>query len=142
MPGQPGDKETTPLKAAAAPKSFLSSNQSSFKEKIRRRGKKEKKRQSVFAGDSIGSHGHAIKSKKDINVQSLTYVADESDVWRAHGAIEHFMLRGEFWNHGKFKTIQTYYWIIMTGIVQAIIAYGTNLSSKVFIDVSDYKSQM
>ena len=140
MPGQPGDTETTPLKAAAAPKSILN-KQSSFKNKIRRRGKKEKKRKSVFAGDSYGSHGHAIKSKKDINVQSLTYVADESDVWRAHWAIEHFMLRGEFWNHGKFKTIQTYYWIIMTGIVQAIIAYGTNLSSKVFIDVSDNKSR-
>ena len=108
---------------------------------LRRRNKKDRQqqkptRQSVFRNASYGSHGHKKSSKKNVNVQSLTYVADESDVWRAHWAIEHYMLRGEFWNHGKFKTIQAYYWIVMTGIMQACIAYAVNMSSKVFIEVS------
>ena len=109
---------------------------------LRRRNKKDRQqqqptRQSVFRNASYGSHGHKKSSKKNVNVQSLTYVADESDVWRAHWAIEHYMLRGEFWNHGKFKTIQAYYWIVMTGIMQACIAYAVNMSSKVFIEVSN-----
>ena len=107
----------------------------------RRRNKKDRQqkptRQSVFRNASYGSHGHKKSSKKNVNVQSLTYVADESDVWRAHWAIEHYMLRGEFWNHGKFKTIQAYYWIVMTGVMQACIAYAVNMSSKVFIEVSN-----
>jgi hypothetical protein len=104
----------------------------------RRRNKKDKQpsRQSVFRNASYGSHGHVKASKKNVNVQSLTYVADESDVWRAHWAMEHYMLRGEFWNHGKFKTIQAYFWIVMTGVMQACVAYAVNMSSKVFIEVS------
>jgi hypothetical protein len=105
---------------------------------LRRRNKKDRRptRQSVFRNASYGGHGHEKSSKKNVNVQSLTYVADESDVWRAHWAIEHYMLRGEFWNHGKSKTIQAYFWIVMTGIMQACIAYAVNMSSKVFIEVS------
>lgn len=106
----------------------ISSSASSLKDRV------QKFKKSVVAGDSYGSHGHDMKAKKNANAQSLTYMADESDVWRAQGAIEHFVMRGRFWNHGKFKTIQTYYWIVMTGIVQAVIAYCTNFSSKIFID--------
>lgn len=87
-------------------------------------------------GDSYGWSGHHRIEKKNVNFQSITYVDDESDVWRAHWGMEHFLYRGRFWNHGKFKTIQTYFWIVMTGILQAAIAYGTNLSSKAFIEVS------
>jgi hypothetical protein len=138
------NQETTPLRDADAAAASLKGSyrgNSSVRQRSRRRGSKKEKfrkqhRKSVVRGDSYGSHGHEIKAKKNVNVQSLTYMADESDVWRAHWAVEHFMLRGRFWNHGKFKTIQTYYWIVMTGIVQAVIAYTTNLSSKAFIDVS------
>ena len=128
MGGNNKDDETTPFNTA--PGGILK------RESLRKRPNAKKARKSVYSGDSYGSHGAAIKAKKDINVQSLTYVADESDVWRAHWTIEHFMLRGRFWNHAKFKTLQTYYWIAMTGIVQAIIAYGTNITSKTFIEVS------
>jgi len=127
MGGHSKDKETMPLKAAPGgiPK----------RETLRQRLNANNSRKSVYSCDSYGSHGAAIKAKKDVNVQSLTYVADESDVWRAHWTVEHFLLRGRFWNHAKFKTLQTYYWIAMTGIVQAIIAYGTNITSKTFIEM-------
>lgn len=93
-----------------------------------------KARQSTFRNASYGSHGNALTQKKNVNVESLTYVANESDVWRAHWAIEHYMLRGEFWNHGKRETIQHYYWIVMTGIIQACIAFATNVTSKTVIE--------
>ena len=86
--------------------------------------------------DSYGHHGHELKARKNINFQSLTYTPDESDVWRAHWALEHMKMRGRFWNHGKFNTIQTYFWIVMTGILQAVVAYVANFSSRVFIEVS------
>mmetsp|Transcript_40425 Transcript_40425/g.43872 ORF Transcript_40425/g.43872 Transcript_40425/m.43872 type:complete len:804 (-) Transcript_40425:190-2601(-) len=104
---------------------------------VQRRNKKDKEiktRQSVFTNASYGSHGHDKILKKNVNVQSLTYVCDESDVWRAHSTIEHHMLRGEVWNSRKFKTIQEYFWIVMTGVMQACIAYATNMSSKIFIE--------
>ena len=141
------NQETSSLRDAAASEGRYRSNPSIKKRTLRRGSKKEKirkqqNRSSVRAGDSYGSHGHEIKAKKNINVQSLTYMADESDVWRAHWAFEHFMLRGRFWNHRKFKTIKTYYWIVMTGIVQAVIAYTTNISSKAFIDVSGNETKI
>ena len=139
------NEETTPLRPADAAFASLkgSSQGVSSSSSLRQRnvGKSSRRRflkprKSVVAGDSYGWHGHAKKKKKNVNFQSLTYQADESDVWRAHWAVEHYVMRGRFWNHGKFKTIQTYFWIVMTGILQAVIAYSTNLSSKVFIDVS------
>mmetsp|Transcript_16300 Transcript_16300/g.37377 ORF Transcript_16300/g.37377 Transcript_16300/m.37377 type:complete len:802 (-) Transcript_16300:255-2660(-) len=134
MQGQNGvsNGETTPLNAPSVRRrSKLSFSRTASD----RWGKKKSRRSSAVAGDSFGSHGKEIKEKKNINMQSLTYVADESDAWRAHWTIEHFMLRGRFWNHAKFETLQTYYWIVMTGVIQAMIAYSTNLSSRVFIDM-------
>lgn len=159
MSGQDEDdlnQETTPLKqahfsatTASTPKSGNQDGASSVRRSSVRRSsarrrsqpsisleeQTKKYRKSVVAGDSYGWHGHAVKEKKNINYQSLSYVADESDVWRAHWTVEHFNLRGRFWNHAKFKTLQNYYWIVLTGIVQAAIAYGTNASSKTFIDM-------
>ena len=128
------DDETTPLTKNSAPRSNSRRNSGNLR---RRSGRQVlKTRKSVVAGDSFGSHGHERKEKKNVNFQNLNYVADESDVWRAHWALEHFKMRGTFWNHAKFKTIQTYCHIIMTGIVQAAIALGTNYASKEFIEVS------
>ena len=128
------DDETTPLTENSAPRSNSRRKSGSLR---RRSGRQVlKTRKSVVAGDSFGSHGHERKEKKNVNFQNLNYVADESDVWRAHWALEHFKMRGTFWNHAKFKTIQTYCHIIMTGIVQAAIPLGTNYASKEFIEVS------
>ena len=145
MSGQDEDdvnQETTPLTQAhyaATTASTPKSGHRNGSSTVRRRSlqsQTKKYRKSVVSGDSYGCHGLAKKEKKNINCQSLSYVADESDVWRAHWTVEHFNLRGRFWNHAKFKMLQTYSWIVLTGIVQAAIAYGTNASSKIFIDVS------
>ena len=140
------DMLTTPLTPATpgvATASVASSvRRRSVRKSISLKRQTDKYKKSVVAGDSLGFHGHEIKSKKNINYQSMTFVPDESDVWRAHWTIEHYMLRGRFWNQKKFENIQTYFWIIMTGIVQAAIAFGANFSSKVFIEVSRKKGKV
>jgi hypothetical protein len=104
----------------------------------RRRPKRQKN--SIFRNDAIGHHGlNKYNKKKNINCESLTYVADESDVWRAHEAMEHYMHRGEFWNAGKHSMIWTYIMIASTGILQACVAYATNITSIHFIEVSEKK---
>jgi hypothetical protein len=80
-------------------------------------------------------HGHHGKTK---NVDSLTYVTDESDAWRGHVAIKHMKYRGRFWNEGKYDTLKEYSLIAMVGVVQASIAYFANISSSYFIKVSKY----
>lgn len=51
-------------------------------------------------------------------------------------ATEHYMHRGIFWNSGKHETLVTYLLIATVGIVQATVAYLTNLTSAYFIGVS------
>jgi len=85
---------------------------------------------------SSGSHHHhhdhpAIVHSK--NFDSLTYVTDESDVWRASVATDHYRHRGEFWNEGKHKMAQRYVIIASVGIVQAAVAYFTNITSNQLI---------
>jgi hypothetical protein len=87
-------------------------------------------------GGKGDDHGHHhVKTK---NVDSLTYVTDESDVWRGHVAIKHMTYRGRFWNEGKYDTLKEYFLIAMVGVVQASIAYFANISSSYFIKVSKY----
>ena len=85
--------------------------------------------------DSLGSSGHhhsgLVQSK---NFDSLTYVTDESDIWRASVATDHYRHRGEFWNEGKHKTAKRYVIIASTGIVQACVAYLANLASNQLIN--------
>ncbi|KAG7374782.1 chloride channel [Nitzschia inconspicua] len=94
----------------------------------------KQQRNSVFRHDAFGQTGHVRYKKKNVNCESLTYVADESDVWRAHEAMEHYMHRGDFWNAGKHFMIGTYSRIALTGIFQACVAYATNITSNHFID--------
>ncbi len=138
------DNETTPLRGSSY-RGSTPVRVNSYRGSIRQRNASQrgtsnktrrKTRISFVPDDSYGYHGYEPKEKKNVNVQSLTYTPDESDVWRAHWALQHIMLRGRFWNHGKFKTIQTYTWIVLTGVFQAAIAYVANFSSRVFIEVS------
>jgi len=93
------------------------------------RGGRRKSAQEI-RHDSLGSSGHGalahhpevVQSK---NFDSLTYITDESDVWRASVATDHYRHRGEFWNEGKHKTAQRYVIIFLTGTVQV---GGTNLA--------------
>ena len=87
--------------------------------------------------DSLGSthHHHHLHPSNKVpqNVDSLTYIDDESDVWRAHYSLEHYQHRGTFWNAEKHTTFIQYLLIAAVGIAQALVAYLTNLSSAYLI---------
>ena len=85
--------------------------------------------------DSLGSshHHHGTASTNTKNVDSLTYVDDESDAWRAHYSLEHYQHRGKFWNAEKHHLLVQYLLIAAVGVVQALVAYFTNLSSAFLI---------
>ena len=87
-----------------------------------------------MTGGRDGDHGHHHGKTK--NVDSLTYVTDESDAWRGHDALRHIKYRGRFWNEGKYDTLKEYILIAMVGVVQASIAYFANISSSYFIKVN------
>lgn len=97
----------------------------------------------VCRNDSLGGgdHSHHANGHAD-NFDSLTYVTDESDAWRAMAAKEHYRHRGNFWNEGKHQTMITYLEIAAIGIVQASVAYFTNLLSNYFIKVSEKVSRI
>ena len=87
--------------------------------------------------DSIGSNNdHKEKGKI---LHSLNYIDDESEVWKAHKAVEHHLHRGKFWNTGKHETMHRYFIIASIGIIQGVVAYGTNITSSSFIE-SKYKA--
>mmetsp|Transcript_3077 Transcript_3077/g.6128 ORF Transcript_3077/g.6128 Transcript_3077/m.6128 type:complete len:110 (-) Transcript_3077:60-389(-) len=48
-------------------------------------------------------------------------------------ATEHYYHRGKFWNQGKHETSMRYVLLSLVGIVQAAVAYGTNICSSYFI---------
>ena len=106
-----------------------------MRQRQQRKQQQRMMKKSVFRNDAFGSHGHERHVKKSVNYESLTYVMDESDTWRGHSAQEHFVHRGEFWNAGKHSTTRSYVLITFIGIVQACVAYSTNISSKHFIEV-------
>lgn len=82
--------------------------------------------------DSMGSAPHAAHSHAK-NMDSLTYSENESDVFRAHVALDQYHHRGRFWNSGKHETSLRYIYIFLVGVVQGAIAYGTNVVSLYFI---------
>ena len=89
-----------------------------------------------------GGGGQKKPHAKKIDIDSLTYVTDESDVWRAHEAMEHYQHRGKFWNAGKHETIWRYVLVASVGILQAMVAYFTNISSTYFIKVRRAQSHL
>ena len=96
------------------------------------------KRSFSVSSQHMGNHhhgGHHEDLTTTPNVDSLTYVEDESDAWRAHEATEHYQHRGKFWNKGKHATLIRYLLVALVGITQAAVAYFTNLSSNYFIKV-------
>lgn len=84
--------------------------------------------------DSLGGLHHEDHHTKH-NFDSLTYVHDGSDVYRAFVSQEHYAHRGKFWNAGKHATIRRYILIATTAALQATVAYWANLLSKVTIEV-------
>lgn len=90
--------------------------------------------------DSLGyspeDHHHS-----HVKINSLQYLDDESEAYRAFKAASHFHYRGAFWNEGKRKIMVRYIQLVLIGIVQGTIAYFTNFFSHSFIQVSFYYKQ-
>lgn len=103
--------------------------------RLRPKKNRNNNNKSIYRNDALGSHGRALVHKKAVNFESLSYVADESDTWRARNSQDHFVHRGEFWNAGKHATLWNYVLITLIGVIQACVAYSTNISSKWFIEV-------
>jgi hypothetical protein len=74
-----------------------------------------------------------------VKIDSLQYLEDESEAYRAFKASSHFHYRGAFWNEGKRKIMVRYMQLVMIGIFQGSIAYFTNVFSQSFIQVSLYQ---
>jgi chloride channel 7 len=83
--------------------------------------------------DSMGynpdSHHH-----DDVKIESLGFQGDESQIFRAYKASNHYKSRGKFWNDGKRETLLRYINLTFIGIFQGTIAYFTNYIAKNFID--------
>lgn len=86
--------------------------------------------------DHVGSFHHGHSHHTNTNFDSLTYVTDESDLSRGAAATDHMDHRGKFWNQGKHETLIRYLNITAIGVVQAAVAYVTNLVSMFCIEVS------
>jgi hypothetical protein len=94
------------------------------------------KKSSSIRSDSMGGGAHGDRHGKVTNLDSLTYVTDESDVWRASIASQHYQHRGIFWNIGKHQTLMAYVLIALIGMVQACVAYFANMMTSSFVSVS------
>jgi len=95
-----------------------------------------KKRLFALRYESLGSSNHHAGSKAvpEPNIDSLSYLYDESEVFRAHNQMEHHLYRGRFWNIGKKATYERYTLLAIIGILQAGVAYFVNISCGSLID--------
>jgi chloride channel 7 len=66
-------------------------------------------------------------------MDSLTYEQYESDVYKAHVALDHMHHRGSYWNSGKHETLLRYLFTALIEMCQAGVAYFVNLLSAFFI---------
>jgi chloride channel 7 len=63
-------------------------------------------------------------------LQSHNYEPDESEVWRAYVAQNHFQNRGQWWTTGKKRALKRWVLTFVIGVLQALVALLCNLSSK------------
>ncbi len=103
-------------------------------------GNSQKKIHSMaIRSDSYGYNPEGHHGGEDADapkIDSLTYEADESEVFRAYVASQHYRQRGNFWNDGKRETLLRYFNLTLIGILQGFVAYFTNVISHSFIKVS------
>lgn len=67
---------------------------------------------------------------KNANIESHNYEPDESEVWRAYTAQQHFRNRGQWWTTGKRRALKRWSLTFLVGVVQALIAYFGNMATK------------
>lgn len=95
----------------------------------------KKHRSMTIRSDSLGYNPDAHDDGK-VKIESLSYQIDESEVFRAHAASQHYRTRGNYWNDGKSEILLRYINLALIGVIQGCIAYSANFVSKSFIDVS------
>lgn len=96
----------------------------------------QKKETFAVRSDSLGYNPDAHHDD-DVKIESLGYQGDESEVFRAYAASQHYKTRGKYWNDGKRDIMIRYMNLTMIGLAQGSVAYFTNFFAKSFIDVSD-----
>jgi chloride channel 7 len=83
-------------------------------------------------GDGYGGGGYRAIDDVDNsnNMESHNYEPDESEVWRAYVAQNHFQNRGQWWTTGKKRALKRWVLTFVIGVLQAFVALICNLSSK------------
>lgn len=64
------------------------------------------------------------------SLQSHNYEPDESEVWRAYVAQQHFTNRGQWWTTGKLRALKRWGLTFLVGVLQAVIATTCNMASR------------
>ena len=64
------------------------------------------------------------------SLQSHNYEPDESEVWRAYVAQQHFSNRGQWWTTGKLRALRRWGLTFLVGVLQAVIATTCNVASR------------
>lgn len=62
--------------------------------------------------------------------ESHNYEPDESEVWRAYTAQQHFQNRGHWWTTGKKRSLKRWILTFFIGVLQALVATFSNMSCK------------
>jgi H+/Cl- antiporter ClcA len=75
----------------------------------------------------LDSHGRPILVD---SIESHNYEPDESEVWRAYVAQNHFQNRGQWWTTGKKRALKRWVLTFAVGVIQALVATFCNLTSK------------
>ena len=88
-------------------------------------------------GDGYGGGGaaHHEKTPAGASLQSHNYEPDESEVWRAYVAQQHFSNRGQWWTTGKLRALKRWMLTLVVGVVQAIIAVLCNFFTIYFMEM-------
>mmetsp|Transcript_32800 Transcript_32800/g.39841 ORF Transcript_32800/g.39841 Transcript_32800/m.39841 type:complete len:791 (-) Transcript_32800:289-2661(-) len=67
-------------------------------------------------------------------IESHNYTEEESEIWKAHKESEFHLHAGKVWNTSKYGTIHIYAIIAVIGMLQAVVAYTTNIISSTLIE--------
>jgi hypothetical protein len=89
--------------------------------------------------DDVSLCSHPVAYRKDksaMNIQSHNYEPDESEIWRAYVAQQHFKNRGQWWTTEKKRSIKRWLLTMIIGAIQAVIAYLCNIFYR---KLSDWK---
>ena len=70
-----------------------------------------------------------LRDRNDV-IQSHNYEPDESEVWRAYVAQQHFRNRGQWWTTGKRRALKRWLLTFFVGVCQACIAYFSNMVTR------------